>query len=181
MKKSILFIALVSATGFLFAQKKTTTSATINFDATTSLDALPKAENKTVIAAIDPQKGTIAFEVAMKNFTFGNPRMQEHFNGPKWLDSEKFPTADFKGTITNLAAVNFTKDGTYDAEVAGDLTIHGVTKPVKTTGKIIVNGKAVTANTEFTIKLEDYAIDGPQVAAGKISKDPKISVSAEMQ
>ena len=36
MKKTILFLALVIAAGSLFAQKKTTTSATISFDATTS-------------------------------------------------------------------------------------------------------------------------------------------------
>jgi hypothetical protein len=47
MKKTILSLALVVATGLLFAQKKTTTSATINFDATTSIDKLPRAENKT--------------------------------------------------------------------------------------------------------------------------------------
>ncbi|MCW3091167.1 MAG: YceI family protein [Ferruginibacter sp.] len=181
MKKSILFIALIAATGSLFAQKKMTTSGTVNFDATTSLDQLPKAENKTVIAAIDTKNGNIGFEVPMKNFTFGNPRIQEHFNGPKWLDSEKFPTATFKGGITNIASVNFSKDGTYDADVAGDLTIHGVTKPVKSTGKITVNGKTVSANTEFTIKLEDYGVDGPQIAAGKISKEPKIMVSADLQ
>lgn len=181
MKKSILFIALLAATGSMFAQKKTTTSGTINFDATTSLDQLPKAENKTVIAAIDTKKGTIAFEVIMKGFTFGNPRIQEHFNGAKWLDSEKFPTSSFKGSITNLAAIDFSKDGTYDADIAGDLMIHGVTKPIKTSGKIVVNGKTVSTNAEFTIKLEDYGVDGPQIAAGKISKEPKISVSAELQ
>ncbi|MBC7887789.1 MAG: YceI family protein [Ferruginibacter sp.] len=181
MKKSILVIALVAATGAMFAQKKTTTSGTVNFDATTSLDQLPKAENKTVIVAIDPKKGSVAFEVVMKNFTFGNPRIQEHFNGPRWLDSEKFPTATFKGNITNLAAIDFKKDGTYDADVAGDLTIHGVTKPVKTTGKIVVAGKALSANADFSIKLEDYGVDGPQIAAGKISKEPKITVAADLQ
>ncbi|MEO6730289.1 MAG: YceI family protein [Ferruginibacter sp.] len=181
MKKSLLFIALVVAAGSLFAQKKTTTSATVNFDATTSLDQLPKAENKTVVAAIDPAKGTLGFEVIMKNFTFGNPRIQEHFNGPKWLDSEKFPTATFKGNITNLSAIDFKKDGTYDADVAGDLTIHGVTKPVKTTGKITVNGQALAAAADFAIKLEDYGVDGPAIAAGKIAKEPKITVSAEMK
>jgi polyisoprenoid-binding protein YceI len=181
MKKSILLIALVAATGSIFAQKKTTTSGTINFDASTSLDKGSKAENKTVIVAIDPANGNIGFEAIIKNFTFGNPRMQEHFNSPGWLDSEKFPTSTFKGGITNLAAVNFSKDGTYDAEVEGDLTIHGITKPIKTTGKIVVKGKAVSTNAEFTIKLADYGIDGPPVGAGKVSKEPKISVSAELQ
>lgn len=181
MKKTILCIALVAATGSIFAQKKTTTSGTISFDATTSKDALPKAENKTVIAAIDAKKGTIAFEAIVKNFTFTNPKIQEHFNGETWMDSEKFPTATFKGNITNLAAVDFKKDGTYNADVAGDLTIHGITKPVKTTGKIVVAGKAVSTRADFSIKLEDYGVNGPAIGAGKVSTEPKISVSADLQ
>lgn len=181
MKKTMLFIALVAATGSIFAQKKTTTSAIIYFDATTSKDALPKAENKTVIAAIDAKKGTIAFEAIVKNFSFTNPKMQEHFNGATWMDSEKFSTASFKGNITNLTAIDFKKDGTYNADVAGDLTIHGVTKPVKTTGKITVAGKSVSASADFSIKLEDYGVNGPAIAAGKVSTEPKIAVSADMQ
>ena len=181
MKKSVLFIAVFMAASALFAQKKTTTSATINFDATTSLDQLPKAENKTVIAAIDPKKGTVAFEVIMKNFSFTNPKIQDHFNGATWLDSEKFPTSTFKGTIVNLSAINFAKDGSYNADIAGDLTIHGVTKPIKTSGKIIVAGKAVSAIADFTVKLEDYGVNGGAIAAGKVSKEPKITIAAEMQ
>jgi len=180
MKKSILFIALVAATSSMFAQKKTTTSATINFDATTSLDALPKAENKTVIAVVDPKAGTLAFEASIKNFAFANPKMQEHFNSPTWMDSEKFPTATFKGTITNLSAIDFTQDGSYDAEVAGDLTMHGVTKPVKTTGKIVVEGTAINANADFTVKLEDYGINVPAIGCGKVAKEPKIMISAAL-
>lgn len=181
MKKSILFIALIAATGSLFAQKKTTTSGTINFDATTSLDPLPKAENKTVIVAMDPSNGSLAFEVIIKNFAFANPKMQVHFNSPVWMDSEKYPTSAFKGNITNLAAIDLSKDGAYDADVAGDLTIHGVTKPVKTAGKIVVTGKAVSVNAEFTIKLEDYGVNGPAIGAGKVSKEPKIAISAALQ
>jgi polyisoprenoid-binding protein YceI len=181
MKRTLLFLACIIATGSIFAQKKTTTSGTVNFDATTGLDQLPKAQNKTVIVAIDATKGTIAFEVPVKNFTFGNPRIQEHFNGPNWLDSEKYPIATFIGTLTNLSAINFTKDGSYDADVEGDLTIHGVTRPVKTKGKITVNGKTVSATADFAVKLADYNIDGPQVSAGKISKEPRITVSANLQ
>ena len=50
MKKTLIIMVLVFATGAIFAQKKrTTTSATVSFDATTSLDKLPKAENKTLL------------------------------------------------------------------------------------------------------------------------------------
>ena len=181
MKKTILVFALALSTGALFAQKKTTTSATINFDASTEKDALPKAENKTTVASLDTKKGTVAFETIVKNFSFSNPMMQEHFNGDQWMSSDKFATASFKGTITNLAAVNFDKDGTYTADVAGDLTLHGETKPVKTKATITIKDKAISTKTDFTIKLEDYKINAGAIAAGKVAKEPKISVVADFK
>jgi polyisoprenoid-binding protein YceI len=179
MKKTSLFFAFVLCTVALFAQKKTTTSATVNFDATTSLDALPKAENKTAIAALDTKTGSVAFEVAVKNFAFSNPRIQEHFNAAGWMDSDQFPTANFKGTITNLSDVNFSKNGTYNADVEGDLTLHGVTKPVKTKATITVDSEKISSKSDFTIKLEDYNVNGGAIAAGKVSKEPTISVAAD--
>ena len=178
MKKTILSVALVLATGLIFAQKKTTTSAVINFDATTSLDKLPKAENKTVIASLDTKTGKLAFEVAVKNFAFANPKIQEHFNSKGWMDSDQFTTATFVGNISNVAAVKFTKDGTYKVDVNGDLTIHGVTKPVETRGTVTVKDGVITANAEFSIKLEDYDVNGGAIAAGKVSKEPVIAVTA---
>ncbi len=202
MKKTILLIALVTVTGSILAKtsvsnsrkeksvilpggkagpKKTTTSGTISFNATTAKDAQPKAENKTVIASIDVDKGTVAFEVIVKNFSFENPMMQEHFNSATWMDSEKFPTASFKGNIANLSAINFKKDGTYAAQVKGDLTIHGVTKSVTSAGSISVVGGTVKIVSDFSVALADYGVNGPAIAAGKVAIEPKISVSAEMK
>ena len=179
MKRTILSIALVLAASALFAQKKTTTSAVINFDATTSLDKLPKADNKTVIASLDTKTGKLVFEAAIKNFAFANPRIQEHFNSAGWMDSDQFPTAAFKGSITNLSAVNFAKDGTYIVNVAGELTMHGVTKPVEAAASITISGKTINTTSDFTIKLDDFGVNGGAIAAGKVSKEPKITVAAE--
>jgi polyisoprenoid-binding protein YceI len=181
MKKTIMLFALVGITTLSFAQKKrTTTSATITFDATTSKDALPKADNKTVVASINTKKGDVAFEAIMKSFAFSNPKIQEHFNEPRWLDTEKFPKGTFKGKITNLAAVNFAKDGTYEADVTGDLTIHGITKSASSKATIIVAGKSLSTSSEFTIKLADYGID-VSGSAGKIAMEPKIMVKADFK
>lgn len=180
MKRSILFllIATVSITGF--AQKKTTTSATIAFDASTSIDDLPKAENKTAIAAIDPSKNTIQFEAAIKNFSFTNPKIQEHFNQKSWLNSDEHPKATFNGLITNPSAINFKKDGSYAVNVEGDLTIKGKTQKVTTPATIEVTGKKLKALAVFSIKLADFGIEGQPISAGKVSGEPKISVSAEL-
>ena len=94
------------------------------------------------------------------------------------MDSDQFATATFVGNITNVAAVKFTKDGTYNVDVKGDLTIHGITKPVETKGTVTVKEGVVTTNAEFSIKLEDYAVNGGAIAAGKVSKEPVITVTA---
>ena len=179
MKKTILSILIAAISLTSFSQKKTTTSAIISFDATTAIDALPKAENKTVVAALDTKSGTVQFEATIKNFAFTNPRIQEHFNNSTWMNSDEFPLSTFKGVITNLKKVNFEKDGTYTANVEGDLTIHGETQKITIEATIIVIGKSITATSSFSVKLEDYKINGPAVGAGKVSKDPNITISAE--
>lgn len=182
MKKTLILFAMVGFTTLAIAQKKqTTTSATINFDATTSIDALPKAENKTVIASLDTKTGNVAFESVIKSFTFSNPRIQDHFNGDKWMDSNKYPTATFTGKIGDIKAINFKKDGTYNVAVMGDLTLHGVTKPITTKAVITVAGKIITTKTDFTIALADYGVNGSAIAAGKVATNPKISVVADFR
>jgi Uncharacterized conserved protein len=180
MKRTFLFLAIATISMMTFAQKKTSTSATIGFDASTAIDNLPKAENKTAIAAIDPAKNTVQFEAAIKNFAFANPRIQEHFNQKGWLNSDEFPKATFNGVITNPSAVNFNKDGTYNVTVEGELTIKGKTQKVTTPATIVVTGKTLKTTATFNIKLADFGVEGQPITAGKVSGEPKISVSAEL-
>ena len=181
MKKTILFFALVAVTSSLFAQKKITTSATVKFDASTSVDNLPKAENKTVIASLNTTTGALAFEAAVKNFSFSNPMMQDHFNGSSWMESDKHPTFTYKGNITDLAAVDFSKDGTYQVKTEGTLTVKGVEQKLSAPATIVVKGGSVIASADFSIKLADFGISGVPIDGGKVAKEPKISVSAELK
>jgi polyisoprenoid-binding protein YceI len=181
MKKIVLFIFLFFSTCSLFAQKKITTAGIIGFDATTSQDRLPKAENKTVIAAIDTKTGTVQFEASVKNFAFESPMMQGHFNSEKWMNSDKFPKFSFAGKIEDLSKVDFTKDGIYKVSVSGNLTIRDITKPITTPGTITVKGNVINASAAFSVKLSDYQITGMQVDAGKVSREPKVIVNADLK
>ncbi len=181
MKKSLLIIALVATTGTLFAQKKTTTSATVAFDASTAIDALPKAENKTTIAALDTKTGSVAFEANVKNFAFTNPTIQDHFNGEKWMNSDTHPAFTFKGNITNLKDVDFAKNGTYKANVEGTLKVKGTEKKIKTPATITVKDGAISTAANFSIVLADFGITGAPIDGGKVAKEPKITVSADFK
>ncbi|HUM97103.1 MAG TPA: YceI family protein [Chitinophagaceae bacterium] len=178
MKKTrLLFVFMLAATS-IFSQKKTTATASVGFDATTPKDALPKAENKTVIGSFDTKTGTIAFEAAVKNFSFSNPQMQSHFNGANWMNSDQFPKFTYTGTIEKFSKIKLSKNGVYSAKVNGDMTIKGITKKVKVEGKITVAEGKVSVNANFNIKLSDFGISGQPITAGKVHTDPKISVAA---
>ena len=178
MKKTVLFLSFIALAGGVMAQKVTTTSAVVSFDATTPKDALPKAENKTVIASLDKTTGVIMFEAAVNNFAFGNPKIQEHFNGANWLNSTEFPKFTFSGKIDKLGEVKFNKNGSYTVKVSGNLVVKGISKPVSASAKIVVKDGTVTSNSDFSIVLADYGITGAPIDGGKVSPEPKITVSA---
>ena len=101
--------------------------------------------------------------------------MQEHFN-ENYLESPKFPKSSFKGKITNLEQINFEQDGTYPAEVTGDLTLHGVTKTITSSGTITVKDGRFKAESTFIVKPEDYNIRIPNLVRDNIAKEIKVSV-----
>jgi polyisoprenoid-binding protein YceI len=178
MKKTSLVLALICTAGAAFAQKKTTTSATVAFDATTPKDNLPKAENKTVIGSIDFTSGNVAFEAAVKNFNFSNPKIQEHFNNANWMNSDQYPKFTYTGKIDNVKKIKINKDGVYKAKVSGTMTIKGVSRPVEAKGTATVTGGKIMVAAELKIKLEDFGITGQPIEAGKVAKEPKVTVSA---
>ena len=179
MKKTILALAFIISAGSLLAQKKTTTSAIVSFDASTVKDALPKAENKTVIGSLDTQTGDVAFEAAVKNFSFSSPKMQEHFNGDNWFKSDTYPVFSFTGKIEKISKVKFTKDGTYKVSADGVMKIRDVSNKAKIEGTITVAGGKIKIASNFVVKLADYNITGMPIESGKVDKQPKVSVTAE--
>lgn len=74
----------------------------------------------------DPKKGTLgatSFVVKSASVDTDDAKRDEHLRSPDFFDAEKFPTL----TVTNS---KLTKKGKNKYKWTGDLTIHGVTKPV---------------------------------------------------
>ena len=139
-----------------------------------------EARNKSVAAVLDSRSGAMHFSVMMKGFEFEKALMQEHFN-ENYVESDKYPKAEFKGSIVNNSEVQYSKDGTYPVKVAGTLTIHGVTQNVQTTGTLTVSGGKIGAVSSFNIKLSDYKIKIPSVVKDKVSNTIKITVDCKLE
>jgi polyisoprenoid-binding protein YceI len=138
------------------------------------------ANNYKVTSTINTQNGEVVFSVPMQAFEFEKSLMQKHYNSPKFLDTKQYPKSKFKGTITNLSDVNFSKDGTYKAKVKGEMELHGVTKPISEEGTITVNGKKVIVDLKMNITLADYNIAFEKgKPSTNIAKTIEVTVKAE--
>ena len=77
----------------------------------------------TVVSADDPTRSSVEVTIEMASVASGSKDRDEHLRSPDLFDVERYPTATFRST-----EVRWT--GGPHAEVEGDLTIHGVTRPV---------------------------------------------------
>jgi polyisoprenoid-binding protein YceI len=83
-----------------------------------------RSSSGTVVLDKEAKAGTIDITVDTTSLDFGNDKLNEHAKTePSMFDVAKFPTATFKGKFTKF-------DGATPKEAQGDLTLHGVTKPV---------------------------------------------------
>jgi len=167
----ILTVLVFSAT---FAQRYLTKTGHIWFHSEAPLETI-EAHNHQVNAVLDTKSGAIVFKVLMKSFVFKKALMQEHFN-ENYVESNKYPNATFRGKVTNIEEIDFKKAGTSAANIEGELSIHGVTKPVKATGTFAVQKGTVHGTSVFTIKIADYNISIPGAAAGKIAEKVDVHV-----
>ena len=70
------------------------------------------------------RSGAIDITVDTTSIDFGYDKLNVHVKSADMFDVEKFPTATYKGTFSGF------KHGA-PTEITGELTLHGVTKPVK--------------------------------------------------
>jgi hypothetical protein len=180
MKNKIVFaLCLIILSSIAQAQDKFyTKNAKVNFYSETPLEDI-EAKNKSAVAVLDSKSGAIQFSVLIKGFEFRNEEMQDHFNDD-YMESDKFPRSEFKGQIVNNASVNYKRHGTYNVQVKGMLTIHGVTKEILSNGSVKVDNDGIKANSTFNIALADYEIKISKLVGDKIAKTIKVTVDAKL-
>ena len=179
MKKILLIIFVIMSVINVQAQRLLSRTGHIWIYSKTPLEEI-EADNREVASILNTSDGSLQISMLIKSFQFKRTLMQEHFN-EEYMESDKLPKSTFVGKITNISEVNFKKDGEYPATAAGDLTIHGVTKKVTITGKVIVKGSTVSIKTKFEVVPQDYDITIPDLVAGKIAQQIDVNVDIPYQ
>jgi len=122
--------------------------------------------------------GSVEITVDTKSIDFGMDKMNEHANSAEIFDTAKFPTAVFKGKLAKF-------NGEAPTEVQGELTLHGVTKPV--TLKVLsflckpnpmTKKETCGADALATINREDFGVSYGKSFGFKMEVTLRITIEA---
>ncbi|MEJ5963029.1 YceI family protein [Pedobacter immunditicola] len=193
MKKSFAFVIVALATSTLFSQS-TIAQTTWNADpmhsklafSTTHLGIsdIDGSFNKFTASAktnkADFSDAVFDLSVDVSTINTLVEMRDKHLRSADFFEVEKFPTMTYKSN-------GIKKIGENKYQLTGDLTLHGVTKPVTMDlwyrGTIVnPQTKANTAGFQLTgtIKRSDFGI-GPKFAPPMISDEVKIKADGEFK
>jgi polyisoprenoid-binding protein YceI len=121
--------------------------------------------------------GTVEVTMDMKTIDFGHQGLNDHAQTPDIFDTAQFPTATYTGRLANF------RNGA-PTTVDGNLTMHGVTKPVTLTINSFKcaphrSGREVCgADASATIDREDFGVSFGKAFGFDMKVTLRISVEA---
>jgi polyisoprenoid-binding protein YceI len=185
MKKINTLLAVLLIAGSTFAQTWSVDKghAKLGFNVTHLLLSEVDGSFKTFDAKITSSKDDFSDAVVeltsdVNSIDTDVENRDKHLKGPDFFDAEKFPTITFKST-------SFKKVEAKKYKLAGNLTIHGVTKPVEL--DVTLNGpvvhpynkkNVVGLKATGVIKRSDFGI-GAGTPGAVVSDEVNIVANAE--
>lgn len=185
MKKMTILATSLLVASITFAQTWTLdkTHAKLGFGATHLMiseteGGFKKFDSKITSSKPDFSDAVIELSAEIASVNTDVEDRDNHLKSPDFFDAAKYPTLTFKST-------SFKKVDAKNYKLTGDLTLHGVTKPV--TLDVVFNGTAVHPYNKKTvagfkvkgvIKRADFAL-APGVPAAVVSDEININAGVE--
>jgi polyisoprenoid-binding protein YceI len=144
--------------------------------------ANPTAQFNTVEGTLefdpaDPTHSSVAVTIPLTSMSTGVPDLNDDFKSSDFFDFAKFPIATFKSRKIEKGATPDT------LKVAGDLSVHGITKPVVlevTINKVGTNPRNQVPTIGFeamaTLKRSDFGLG---LYVPQVSDEIRIHITAE--
>ncbi|HEY6232408.1 MAG TPA: YceI family protein [Pyrinomonadaceae bacterium] len=89
----------------------------------------------------------------------------------------QYPEIVFKSTnVTGKTTGN----DQYDLKISGDLTLHGVTKPITIPTKLTISGNQLRAQGEFSISRSDFKVKATSAVHGLVRVQDKVKFTFDI-
>jgi polyisoprenoid-binding protein YceI len=169
--RKVLVLLVVLCPVISYGQHLLTDKGVITFYSHAAIEDIT-ASNKKVSSGLNVASNDIAFSLRIMSFVFPKKLMQEHFN-EKYMESEKYPTATFAGKVEGYDPKGA---GVQRVKTRGNLTIHGVTRPVEITGTMENLKDEIRLKSKFIVRLEDHKIEIPTMFWQNIAEQVEVRV-----
>ncbi|HKO97525.1 MAG TPA: YceI family protein [Pyrinomonadaceae bacterium] len=93
------------------------------------------------------------------------------------LESATYPTITFKST--NVTG-KLLRDGSFDARIRGDLTMHGVTRAIVIPARIVLVGNDLRAKGEFSVDRSDFKVKATSAFHGMVRVRDKLEFTFDI-
>jgi polyisoprenoid-binding protein YceI len=119
---------------------------------------LPENAGSFTIDAENPENNAFEIVIEADKIDTGNAKRDDHLRSADFFNVKQFPQITFKSTSVKSAGENV-----YD--VSGDLTLHGVTRPITIQvtklgeGKDPMGGYRAGVAAEFAVKRSDFGMN----------------------
>ncbi|MBV8976557.1 MAG: YceI family protein [Alphaproteobacteria bacterium] len=130
--------------------------------------------------AASPEKSAVNITIDMTSIDTPSHELMGELMGAGVFDTAKYPTATFKST-------SVTRTGANTGTISGELTLHGVTKPVKldvtfggVTSDPVSGADDIGFHATATVKRTDFGITG-MVWESYVGDDVKLTIEAMFQ
>ena len=120
-------------------------------------------------------KDQLHFEVELASFDTGIGKRDRDMR--EVLGTDQWPKAVYQGAIAEHTAIDSTVVA-YRVKTEGILSLHGVDRAIEVPGTVVVEEGRSKVEAAFTLKLADYHIEAPSLAAFvKVSEEVAVAVS----
>ena len=108
---------------------------------------LTKFDGKIEIDREHPEKSWVTARIDLRSIDTGIVKRDNHLRSPEFFDVEKFPEIIFKSRSVRKA-------GPQSGDILGDLTMHGVTRPITLHVKLLGSISNEAKQTRWAVTTE---------------------------
>ena len=139
--------AALASESYRFDQPRSTIGLTVHQFIGTTQGKFTKFDGKIDIDREHPEKSSVTAKIDVRSIDTGIVKRDKHLRSPEFFDVAKFPEITFKSR-------NVRQTGQQSGDILGDLTMHGITKPITLHVKLLSPMSGDTKETRWAVTTE---------------------------
>ena len=137
-----------------------------------------KFDGKIDIDREHPENSSVTARIAVRSINTGIVKRDNHLRSPEFFAVEKYPHIMFKSRSVK-------QTGPQEGDILGDLTMHGVTKPITLQVKLLTSPSETKQSrwsvTTDPLKRRDFNLMFPKAAESMSGISQTVAINIEIE